>query len=90
MNRTKKEGLLKTVGAMLAVALLSATLAAQTEQATRYDNQNSNYADAKVSGRNQFHDIRSSVEGGIVTLMGTSISTRANWMLPNSPAKPRR
>jgi osmotically-inducible protein OsmY len=71
MNRTKKEGLLKTVGAMLAVALLSATLAAQTEQATRYGNQIQTTLTQKLAARNQFHDIRSSVEGGIVTLMGT-------------------
>ena len=39
MVTTKKAGLLNIVGALLAVGLLSATLVAQTADATRYDNQ---------------------------------------------------
>ena len=36
---TRKSSLLKAVGSLLAVGLLSATLVAQTPAAARYDNQ---------------------------------------------------
>jgi hyperosmotically inducible periplasmic protein len=66
-----KKGLLKTVGSMLAAALLSATLAAETAAATRYDNQISNTVGQKLAAKDQFRDVKSSVEDGIVTLTGT-------------------
>ncbi|MGA8436718.1 MAG: BON domain-containing protein [Candidatus Sulfotelmatobacter sp.] len=69
--RKKKAGLLKGVGALLAVGFLSATLVAQTAAATRYDNQIQNAVTQKLGAKDQFRDVRSSVEDGIVSLKGT-------------------
>jgi hyperosmotically inducible periplasmic protein len=66
-----REGMLKAVGALLAVGLLSATMAAQTAAATRYDSQIQNTVTQKLAAKNQFRDVRSSAEDGIVTLTGT-------------------
>jgi hyperosmotically inducible periplasmic protein len=68
---TKNRGLLKTVGALLAVGLLSATLVAQTAAATRYDNQIQTAVMQKLAKKSQFREVKSSVEDGIVTLTGT-------------------
>jgi len=68
---TKKEGLLKTVGTLLAVGLLSATLVAETAASTRYDNQIQTSVAQKLAKKSQFKDVKSSVEDGIVTLTGT-------------------
>jgi len=68
---TKKQGLMKIVGSMLAVGLLSATLVAETAAATRYDNQIQTSVAQKLAQKNQFKDVKSSVEDGIVTLTGT-------------------
>jgi hyperosmotically inducible periplasmic protein len=67
----KKDGTLKGVGALLAVGLLSATMVAQTAAATRYDNQIQTTVTQKLAAKNQFRDVRSSAEDGIVTLTGT-------------------
>src|SRR3984885_5497852 len=61
----------KAVGSVLAVGLLSATLVAQTEAATRYDNQIQTAVVQKLAKKSQFSDVKSSVEDGIVTLTGT-------------------
>src|ERR1700733_13301107 len=61
----------KAVGSVLAVGLLSATLVAQTEAATRYDNQIQTAVVQKLAKKNQFSDVKSSVEDGVVTLTGT-------------------
>jgi len=66
-----KKSLLKAVGALLAVAFLSATLVAQTAPAARYDNQIQTAVTQKLAAKSQFRDVRSSVEDGIVTLTGT-------------------
>jgi osmotically-inducible protein OsmY len=68
---TKQRGLLKTAGTLLAVGVLSATLAAQTTAATRYDNQIQTTVTQKLTAKKQFQDVKSSVEDGIVTLTGT-------------------
>jgi len=67
----KKAGLLKAVGALLAVGLLSAMLVAQSADATRYDHQIQTKLTQKLAAKNQFHDVQSSVQDGIVTLSGT-------------------
>src|SRR6204780_3482478 len=69
--RKKKAGLLKVVGALLGVGLLASTLVAQTAAATRYDNQIQNAVTQKLGAKDQFRDVRSSVEDGIVSLTGT-------------------
>jgi hyperosmotically inducible protein len=68
---TKKQSLLKTVGVLLAVGLLSATLVAETAAATRHDNQILTSIAQKLAKKSQFKDVKSSVEDGIVTLTGT-------------------
>ena len=64
-------GLWNTVASLLAVGLLSATLAAQPSSAARYDNQIQTTVTHKLTAKSQFRDVRSSVEDGIVTLTGT-------------------
>ena len=61
----------KAVGSLLAVGLLSATLVAQAASAARYDNQIQAAVTHKLAAKNQFKDVHSSVEDGIVTLTGT-------------------
>jgi osmotically-inducible protein OsmY len=61
----------KSIGGLLAVGLLSATLFAQTPAATRYDNQIQTTVAHKLAAKNQFSNVQSSVEEGIVTLTGT-------------------
>lgn len=68
---TNKKGLLKTVGSLLAMGLLSATLVAETAAAARYDNQIQTGVAEKLAKKSQFKDVKSSVEDGIVTLTGT-------------------
>jgi hyperosmotically inducible protein len=63
--------LLKAAGSLLAAGLLSATLIAQTEAATRYDNQLQTSVKEKLAKKSQFSNVKSSVEDGIVTLTGT-------------------
>ena len=68
---TKKAGLLKSVGALVVVGILSATLVAQTAAATRYDNQIQTTLTQKLAAKNQLSSVQSSVNDGIVTLTGT-------------------
>ena len=65
-----KQGFLKTVGSLLAVGVLSATLIAQTAAATRYDNQIQTTVTHKLAAKSQFAGVKSNVEDGIVTLTG--------------------
>ena len=58
-------------GALVAVALLSVTLFADTGAAARYDNHVQNVVTQKLSSKSQFRDVKASVEDGIVTLTGT-------------------
>jgi len=58
-------------GALVAVALLSVALFADTGAAARYDNQVQNAVAQKLSSKKQFRDVKASVEDGIVTLTGT-------------------
>ena len=66
-----KKSLVKLAGALLAVGLLSATLAAETAAAARYDNQIQTAVTQKLAAKSQFSNVRASVEDGIVTLTGT-------------------
>src|SRR3984957_9188275 len=67
----KKKTFLQTVGLILMVGALGATLVAQTTAATRYDNQIQTTLTEKLGAKDQFRDVRSSVDDGIVTLTGT-------------------
>ena len=68
---TSKYAVLRTVCTLLAVGLLSATLIAQTAVANRKDSQIQTALTRKFGAKNQFRDVRSSVENGAVTLTGT-------------------
>jgi osmotically-inducible protein OsmY len=68
MTATKKS-LVKLASTFLAVGLLSTMLVAET--ATRYDNQIQTAVAQKLAAKNQFRDVKASVEDGIVTLTGT-------------------
>jgi hyperosmotically inducible periplasmic protein len=68
---TGKSGLLKAVGSLLAVGLLSAAMVAQTAAAARYDNEIQTAVTQKLAAKGQFQNVKSSVEDGIVTLTGT-------------------
>src|SRR5271165_5765927 len=76
LQMKNKQGLLKAVGSLLAVGLLSATLIAQTAPAqtaaaARYDNQIQTGVTQKLAAKSQFRDVKPSVQDGIVTLTGT-------------------
>ena len=66
-----QNALLRMAGSLLAVGVFGATLAAQTAAATRYDNQIQTAITQKLEKKNQFRDLKSSTEDGIVTLTGT-------------------
>jgi hyperosmotically inducible protein len=61
----------KLASSLLAVGLLSATLAAETSPASRYDNQITTKVTQKLAAKNQFSNLKANVEDGIVTLTGT-------------------
>jgi hyperosmotically inducible protein len=66
-----KKNLVGFAGSLLAVALLSATLVAETTSAARYDTQVQDVVSHKLAGKKQLNDVKASVEDGIVTLTGT-------------------
>ncbi len=67
----KRAGLLKALGTLLAVGLLSATMPAQSADASGHDNQIQAKLAQKLAAKNQFRDVQSSVQDGVVTLTGT-------------------
>lgn len=69
MNRM--QGFKKVFGVLLSVGLLSAVLAAETSAASRYDNQVQMAVTQKLASKNQYSNVKASVEDGIVTLTGT-------------------
>jgi hyperosmotically inducible protein len=67
---SRKMSLLKVAGAVLAVGIMGATLMAETGAASRYDNQIQTTVSQKLSAKNEFRNVKASVEEGIVTLTG--------------------
>ncbi|MGH9494941.1 MAG: BON domain-containing protein, partial [Candidatus Sulfotelmatobacter sp.] len=67
----KSNGFLKMAGSLLAVGLLSISLAAETQAASRNDGQIQNVVAQKLASKNQFSKVQASTEDGIVTLAGT-------------------
>src|SRR6202521_1378142 len=61
----------KSVGGMLAVGILSATLVAQTPAASRSDDRIQTNVEQKFARKKQFGDVKFHVGDGIVTLNGT-------------------
>ena len=70
-KKTFRKTFLKTAGSIFMVGALGATLVAQTAAATRYDNQIQTTLTEKLGAKDQFREVRSSVDDGIVTLTGT-------------------
>lgn len=66
-----KKNFRNLAGALIAVALLSVTLFAETGAASRYDNQIQNAVTQKLASKKQFRGVKANVEDGIVTLTGT-------------------
>jgi len=64
-----KKSLVRMASALLGIGLLSATLLAQSS--ARYDNQIQTTVTQKLAQKNQFGNVKASVEDGIVTLTGT-------------------
>jgi len=58
-------------GSLLAIGFLSATLVAETQSASRYDNQTTTKVTEKLAAKKQFSNVKATVEDGIVTLTGT-------------------
>ena len=69
MNR--KQSFKKFFGVLLSVGLLSAVLAAETSAASRHDNQLQTAVTQKLASKNQYSNVKATVEDGIVTLTGT-------------------
>src|ERR1700739_32933 len=60
-----------TFSSLLMVGLLSASLFAQSSSAARYDTTIQSSVTHKLADNQKFHNVKSSVEDGIVTLTGT-------------------
>jgi len=71
MTASRKSAIGRLVGTVLSVGLMGAMLVAQTPAATRYDNQIQTTVTQKLASKNQFSNVKASVEEGIVTLTGT-------------------
>ena len=69
--KTRNKGFANMAGTLLAVGLLSLSMAAQTPAAARYDNQIKTTVTQKLASKSQFSDVKATVEDGIVTLTGS-------------------
>ena len=68
---TGKQSFKKVLGSMLSIGLLSTALIAETSAASRNDNQVQTAVTQKLGSKNQYSNVKASVEDGIVTLTGT-------------------
>ena len=68
---TGKQGFKKVLGSILSIGLLSTALIAETSAASRNDNQVQISVTQKLASKNQYSNVKASVEDGIVTLTGT-------------------
>ncbi len=68
---TGKQGLKMLGFSVLAVGLLSATLVAESSAASRYDSQLQINVAQKLASKNQYNNVKATVEDGIVTVTGT-------------------
>ena len=68
---TGKQSFKKVLGSMLSIGLLSTALIAETSAASRNDNQVQISVTRKLASKNQYSNVKASVEDGIVTLTGT-------------------
>lgn len=68
---TGKQSFKKVLGLMLSIGLLGTALMAETSTASRYDSQLQTAVTQKLASKNQFNNVKASVEDGIITLTGT-------------------
>lgn len=66
-----KQSFKKLAGSLLAIGLLSATLMAESNAASRYDDPFQNAVTQKLASKSQYKNVKATVEDGIVTLTGT-------------------
>jgi hyperosmotically inducible protein len=71
IRKKKSMTLVKVASALLAGGLLGSTLTAETSPASRYDNQMQTTVMQKLTAKNEFRNVKATVEQGIVTLTGT-------------------
>ena len=71
MNSARKSSLNRVMSAILAAGLMGAIALAQAPAAARFDNQIQTAVTQKLGSKNQFGNVKASVEDGIVTLTGT-------------------
>jgi len=67
----RQKTLVKMVGALMAVGLLSTALMAESSAASRYDDQIQTTVTQKLAAKRLLSDVKASVADGIVTLTGT-------------------
>lgn len=67
----RQKTLVKMVGALMAVGLLSAAMMAETSAASRYDDQIQTTVTQKLAAKRQLSNVKANVADGIVTLTGT-------------------
>jgi hyperosmotically inducible protein len=71
MTARGKNRFTKMAGVTLSVALLGATLMAETSAASRYDKQIQTNVERKLAAKREFGNVKASIDDGIVTLTGT-------------------
>jgi hyperosmotically inducible protein len=67
----RQKTLVKMVGALMAVGLLSTAMMAESSAASRYDDQIQTAVTQKLAAKRQLSNVKASVADGIVTLTGT-------------------
>jgi hyperosmotically inducible periplasmic protein len=67
----RQKTLVKMVGALMAVGVLSTALMAESSAASRYDDQIQTTVTQKLAAKRQLSNVKASVADGIVTLTGT-------------------
>ena len=67
----RQKTLVKMVGALMAVGLLSTAMMAESSAASRYDDQIQTTVTQKLAAKRQLSNVKASVADGIVTLTGT-------------------
>jgi osmotically-inducible protein OsmY len=71
ISMARQKTLVKMVGALMAVGLLSAAMMAETSAASRYDDQIQTTVTQKLAAKRQLSNVKANVADGIVTLTGT-------------------
>ncbi len=65
------KAIFRTIGLFLAASVLTAGLMAETTGASRYDQSIQTKVQAELAGKNEFRNVQSTVQDGIITLTGS-------------------